>query len=362
VKTDVSRRFSRATAGFALVALLMAACSSGGSSASTSASASASSPASGSAAPSSGGNGGNLDKVTLRLDWFVNGNNSMYELGVKQGFYKEQGIDLTIGEGKGSSTTSQVVGSGSDMFGIADVTTAAQVAGKGAPITAVASFIRATPACITVLQSSGMSKPADIKGKKIGAPQASNATILLPAFLAANGMSESDIQTINVEPAATAQALVDGRIDGIADLTMSQAPNVAVQLGKPVNLIKYSDYGVSALSTGLIVNNDVLKSNPDLVKRMVAATVKSWKYAMDHPDEDIAITKGHNAQGNEEVFKLQLQRALDNVDTANSKSDPFGYMNQKDIDATVETLQKYMGQKSDWDAKSFFVNDYVPQS
>jgi hypothetical protein len=83
---------------------------------------------------------------------------------------------------------------------------------------------------------------------------------------------------------------------------------------------------------------------------------------MDHPDEDIAITKGHNAQGNEEVFKLQLQRALDNVDTANSKSDPFGYMNQKDIDATVETLQKYMGQKSDWDAKSFFVNDYVPQS
>jgi NitT/TauT family transport system substrate-binding protein len=354
---DVSRFFSRVPVALALSALVLAACSGGSGSATPSASATSQATAGGSGAPA-----GNLDKVTLRLDWFVNGNNSMYELGVKKGFYKDQGIDLVIGEGKGSSTTSQVVGSGSDMFGIADVTTAAQVAGKGAPITAVASFIRATPTCITVLESSGMTKPQDIKGKKIGTPQASNATILLPAFLAANGMSMSDIQSVTIDPGATAQALVDGRIDGIADLTMSQAPNVQVTLGKPVTLIKYSDYGVNALSTGLIVNNDVLKNNADLVKRMVAATVKSWQYAMDHPDEDIAISAEHSPQTDKETFKLQLQRAVDNINTENSKDDPLGFMDQKDIDDTVQVLQKYMQQKSDWDSKSFFNNEFIPKS
>ena len=62
-----------------------------------------------------------LDKITLRLDWVVIGNNSMYYLALDKGFYAEEGLDVEIGPGQGSGSTSQVVGGGKDMFGIADV-------------------------------------------------------------------------------------------------------------------------------------------------------------------------------------------------------------------------------------------------
>src|SRR5438046_2052894 len=76
-------------------------------------------------------------QATLRLDWVVIGNNSMYYLALDKGFYAGEGLDVEIGPGQGSGSTSQVVGGGKDMFGIADVGTAALAIGRGVPITVI---------------------------------------------------------------------------------------------------------------------------------------------------------------------------------------------------------------------------------
>ena len=60
------------------------------------------------------------DAVSLRLNWYLGGLHTPFYYGKEKGFYKAEGIDLTINEGRGSANTVQVVAAGSDTFGLAD--------------------------------------------------------------------------------------------------------------------------------------------------------------------------------------------------------------------------------------------------
>ena len=64
------------------------------------------------------------DAVTFRLNWYLGGLHVPFYYGKERGFYTEEGIDLTINEGRGSANTVQVVAAGSDTFGLADSSSA----------------------------------------------------------------------------------------------------------------------------------------------------------------------------------------------------------------------------------------------
>ena len=81
------------------------------------------------------------ESASLRLNWLYYGFHSFFPLGVDKGFYKEEGIDLTIGEGQGSGRAVQIVGSKSDTFGLSDGASVIGGAAKGAPIVAVMGII-----------------------------------------------------------------------------------------------------------------------------------------------------------------------------------------------------------------------------
>ena len=77
------------------------------------------------------------DKVSFRLNWLLYGFHTPFYLGLERGYYKEEGIDLTIGEGQGSVRAVQTVGAKGDMFGLADGGSVVAGVSKGAPVKAV---------------------------------------------------------------------------------------------------------------------------------------------------------------------------------------------------------------------------------
>ena len=81
------------------------------------------------------------DAVTFRLNWYMGGLHVPFYYGKEKGFYKEEGIDLTINEGRGSANTVQVVAAGSDTFGLADSSSVIATAAKGAEIKSVMSLL-----------------------------------------------------------------------------------------------------------------------------------------------------------------------------------------------------------------------------
>ena len=96
------------------------------------------------------------DKVTFRLNWILYGFHTPFYLGVERGYYREEGIDLTIGEGQGSVRAAQTVGAKGDMFGLSDGPSVINVATKGAPIRSVMSVTSSSPYAIGVRADAGV--------------------------------------------------------------------------------------------------------------------------------------------------------------------------------------------------------------
>src|SRR5580765_1068692 len=106
------------------------------------------------------------DKVSLRLNWYFGGLHVPFYYGKEKGFYKAEGIDLTINEGRGSANTVQVVAAGSDTFGLADSSSVIATAAKGAEIKSVMSILNSTGFSVVSLASTGIKTPKDLEGKK----------------------------------------------------------------------------------------------------------------------------------------------------------------------------------------------------
>src|SRR2546423_8691834 len=107
------------------------------------------------------------DAVSLRLNWYLGGLHVPFYYGKDRGFYKEEGIDLTINEGRGSANTVQVVAAGSDTFGLADSSSLIATSAKGADVKSVMSLLNSTGFSVVSLAATGIKSPKDLIGKKL---------------------------------------------------------------------------------------------------------------------------------------------------------------------------------------------------
>ena len=157
------------------------------------------------------------------------------------------------------------------------------------PVVYTLAWYQQYPVGIAALKSSGISKPEDLKGKRIGVPVLSGASYIgLIALLNAGGLSEKDV-TIDVIGFNQVEALTAGQQDAVV-IYVANEPVVLRSKGYEINVMKVADY-LQLVSNGMITNETTMKSDPDLVRRMTNATLKGIEYAAAHPDEAYEITK-----------------------------------------------------------------------
>src|SRR5205085_1430802 len=84
--------------------------------------------------------------------------------------------------------------------------------------------------------------------------------------------------------AAKSTAVVDGKVDAMGGYFTTQAGQIAAVAGKPTSYIRYADFGVNTVAGGVVCNPEVIKEQPDLVRRFLRAMVKSWAEAEQHPE------------------------------------------------------------------------------
>src|SRR6266581_5193114 len=198
------------------------------------------------------------DKVVLLLNWYVYSEHAPFFLGKERGYFDQEGIDLDIQEGRGSGVTVQAVAAGTATFGYADVPTMIKGASKGAPVTAVGVALQTSPMAVMGFADKNIRKPDDIKGKTVAVTPGDSMSQIWPLFLKKTGLKETDFKTVAGDAQTKLNAVMNGQADLLLGYVMDQAIKLQDATKKPVYPIRFADYGVNMISSGIIINSETL--------------------------------------------------------------------------------------------------------
>jgi NitT/TauT family transport system substrate-binding protein len=304
------------------------------------------------------------DKVTLMLNWYVYGEHAPFYYGKEKGIFAAEGIDLDIQEGRGSGPTTQAVAARSVDFGYVDVPTMMRAAVKGAPVIATGVLLQTSPMSAMGFAEKNIRKPDDIKGKTVATTPGGSPEQIWPLFLKKTGLKESDFKTVSGDATTKLNAVINGQADLLLGYIMDQSMGIKAATGRNIYPIKYADYGINLVSSGIIANQDTVKNKPDLVRRMMTASTKAILAAVKDPKgaaESIlkVLPKGGKIETLTEGFELTIPLYKDPTKSANQ---PF-IVSDQNMAETIALMVEYGGLEpvAKERPKTYYTNDYLPK-
>ena len=303
---------------------------------------------------------GPLKQVTMNLDWIFQGPNDGFMIAQDKGFYREAGLDVAITSGKGSGSTAQLVASKATQFGFSDGYVVGNAVAKGMGLKSIGSVYRRNPAAVMVLADSGINAPKDLEGKTIAMTAGSAQFQQWPAFVKGAGLDASKIEVVNIDPAGVGPALISNKVPAIGGFAQGYVPAIEIRGKKEVRIFWYADYGVTVVSNGIIVHEDLLKSDPELARAFVAPTIKGFLYGRQHPDEAVAIIKKFLETIDPAITRREMELSWKTWVTPNTKGKPLGWASDVDWIETVKVLRQYGGVTSPLEANALYTNEFVP--
>ncbi len=281
------------------------------------------------------------EKVTLQLKWVTQAQFAGYYVAKDKGFYEEVGLDVEIKPGGPDIAPPQVIaGGGADVI-IDWMPSALASREKGVPLVNIAQPFKRSGMMLTCRKETGITAPADFKGKTLGVWFFGNEYPFL-SWMSQLGISTDGgadgvtvlKQGFNVDPLLQKQA------DCISTMTYNEYWQV-IDAGIPAEelvVFKYEDEGVSTLEDGLYVLEDNLK-DPAFVDRMarfVKASMKGWAWARENPDAAADVVLENDATGAQ--TEKHQRRMMGEINKLTEGSD--GSLVEADYERTVQTLLK----------------------
>lgn len=299
------------------------------------------------------------DKVSLRLNWYLGGLHVPFYYGKDRGFFAAEGIDLTINEGRGSANTVQVVAAGSDTFGMADSSSVVQTASKGADIKSVMSLLNTTGYSVVSLASAPIRTPKDLEGRKVAVTPGDPLGALLQAVCKANNVDCGKVTMVQVDPAAKVVAVLEKKTDALLGGADDQFFLIKYKGVEPYAM-RYADFGANIVGMTIMTTGDTIRRNPDLVRRFVRASVRSWEEARKNPGAAVDAAMKVKPDLNRQSTLDQLMVDLELLDSKNSKG-RIGWGAQADWDQTLTILRNYRDVKTEKDWTAFHTNEFLPK-
>jgi NitT/TauT family transport system substrate-binding protein len=299
----------------------------------------------------------NMTSLDVLLDWKPQMEQAGFIVADAKGFYREQGLKISFHEGQGATTTAALVGSGRYDLGISSGGATIIARSKGVPVVSIALLNQRSPTVIFALKSSGIVSPSDLIGKRIGLTQTGVKFDEYRALMSKLGIDRSQITEVDVKKAVA--PLLSGSLDAMLGYTEDQPVLVELQ-GKKVVRIPMSRYGVNVLSTNIVSNETYIKSNADICRKFVLATLKGWKRAIEHPEEAVMIYLDRYPESREDFVRENFRQFVPLLFSSDTDSSGLGTQTEQGFRET-ETLLHDLGIISTRvDARSALTNQFLP--
>ena len=299
-------------------------------------------------------------KISLRLDWVTSGYHAPYFVGIKNGYYKEQGLDVTVEPGNGSANVAQAIGNGNGDFATVDGGAMMQLVAKGLPVKSVMGLYQRNPIGVIYNVKSGITKPKDIEGKTLVITNGDAPAALLPAFTTATGVDLKKVNVVSTDPASKNAAVISGRGDAVVTFSFQAIPIIEAA-GVAVKTFDYADYDVTVPGITLIARPEYLDQNPETVKKMTRAIRKAFEWTRDNPEKAVDIL-GEMNPGQKVLMGTALpvlKGSFALLHSKNTAGQPIGVMAREDWVLAEEVLVKYVAMQKTDSPDRYFTNAFV---
>ena len=297
--------------------------------------------------------------MTFITDFGFNGRHAYYYVALDKGYYKAAGLDVKIVRGQGSSDAVKQVASGTAQIGFAD--TSAVIFAKandGIPVKLVSVIYAKPPHAIYVLKESGITKPKDLEGKKLADTAFSAMPKMFGAYAKAAGIDASKVTWVIAGSDALPGMLSLGRVDGIGQYTVGEPLLRKTAEPKDIVQLAYSDVGLDYYGSGLVTMESTLQSNPDLVRKFIAATLHGLKDAMANPKEAGEIMHKYHREVDEGVASAETIKVGQLATVADA---PLGAIDSARLQRTIDIISAAYALKSTVKASDIFAPGFVPK-
>ncbi len=306
-------------------------------------------------------------RIAFQLDWRFEGPAAMFLLPKAKGYFAAEKLDVTIDAGNGSGNAVNRVASGTYQMGFADLAALIEFVGNNptAPNKPVAVMMvyDLTPAAVFSLKKSGIRKPIDLQGKKMGAPVFDAGRRAFPIFVKANKLDGGKIAWTAMDPPLRETMLVRGDVDAITGFYFTSLLNLNARgiKDEEVDVMMYPDYGVNLYGNAIIVSEQFLKEKPEAVKAFLRAFTKGMKDVLADPDGSIRFVKERDALVDETLEKRRMKLAIESViATPDAKANGIGGATQKRMDDMVSQVTSAFEVKNPVKPDAIFNSSYLP--
>src|SRR5262245_8157655 len=301
--------------------------------------------------------------VKFALDWKFEGPSAPYFVAIDKGYYKAEGLNVTIDSGPGSVAGIARVAAGTYPLGFFDINSLVkfQDQNPGQKVQAI-SMMYDKPAIATTTKT-GITKPKDLEGKILGAPAPDGAYAQWKSFVKENGIDASKVKIENVGFPVREPMLADGKVDAITGFSFSMHFNLLQKGLKPedIKTMMMADYGLVLYGNAIMVNPDYAKANPKVVAGFVRATIKGTLDTIKDPDAAIKSVMSRNETGDPKIELDRLKMSLrDNFVTPWVKANGFGGVDMARLAKSIDQIADTYEFKNRPKAEDIFTSQYLP--
>ena len=293
----------------------------------------------------------NLQNLTLQLKWKHQFQFAGYYAALEKGFYREAGFDVELKESTPSIDPILEVIEGRADYGLANSELALYRL-QGHPVTALAVIFQHSPIVLMTLKNSNILSPQDLIGKRVMYPQGHYGANTLGIMLR-EGVSASQFESVPLS--FDINDLIDGRVDAMVGYVTDQ-PHVLDNRGVDYRLMDPRTYGIDFYGDTLFTTSGRVKSRLNEVEAFRDASLKGWRYAIEHPDEVIEwlLTRYATSKTREE---LEFE-ATETIKLIVPKLVEIGHMNPGRWNHIADTFVDLGMAEGTLDSQEFL---YVPE-
>src|SRR5437588_6856988 len=250
--------------------------------------------------------------VKFALDWKFEGPSAPYFVAIDKGYYKAEGLNVTVDTGPGSVAGIARVAAGTYPLGFFDVNSLVKFQDQNPDkrVQAILMMYNRPPFAIATTTKTGISKPKDLEGKVLGAPAADGAFAQWKAFIKENGIDASKVKIENIGFPVREPMLADGKVDAITGFSFSMYYNLLQKGLRPeeIKILLMADHGLVLYGNAVMVNPDYATANPAVVAAFVRATIKGTLDTIKNPESAIKSVMARNETGdpNIELDRLKM--------------------------------------------------------